>query len=83
MIDNRNAGDVYSQAFDKLPRRRLMGKGKTFNKKGYSVENGLTEEKKKRKVKSSQSFILIVRNWVNWGHFHSNHFIGVHVNVNF
>lgn len=54
MIDNRNAGDVYSQAFDKLSRRRLMGKGKTFNKKGYSVENGLTEEKKKkkRKVKS-------------------------------
>lgn len=49
MIDNRNAGDVYSQAFDKLSRRRLMGKGKTFNKKGYSVENGLTEEKKKKK----------------------------------
>lgn len=39
MIDNRNSGDVvYSQAFDKIPHQRLMGRGKTC---GGKKENGL------------------------------------------
>lgn len=39
MIDNRNSGDVvYSQAFDKIPHQRLMGRGKTCRGK---KENGL------------------------------------------
>jgi len=39
MIDNKNSGDVlYSQAFDKIPHQRLMGRGNTCRGK---KENGL------------------------------------------